>query len=120
MARAVTLGLAIAVLAAPIASPAFGEASSHCSGFASAPSLPDGSSASHGSMATSGRAVEAWRQEREVKMAACRADIEALRVELNAMEQAYNQAGAERNSVLGAWNGEVTEYAERRRPSRRD
>ena len=69
-------------------------------------------------MASSGRAVEAWRQEREAKMAACRADIEALRQQLNAMESAYNQAGAERNSVLGAWNGEVTEYAERRRPRR--
>lgn len=62
--------------------------------------------------------MEAWRIERENKLALCRADIEALRAQLNAMEQAYNQAGGERNTVLGAWNGEVVEFTDRRR--RRD
>lgn len=85
-----------------------------CNGFASPPVLADGESASHGAMLRSGEAVETWRTQREVKLAQCRAEIDALRAHLNAMEQAYNQAGAERNNVVTTWNGEVAEYDARR------
>lgn len=110
---------AVAIAAILLVAPATAQpTTANCSGFASAPSLPNGATASHGAMASAGRAVEAWRLERESKLATCRADIEALRAQLNAMEQAYNQAGNERNGVLAAWNGEVVEFTDRRR--RRD
>ncbi|MBY0562849.1 MAG: hypothetical protein K2P58_01585 [Hyphomonadaceae bacterium] len=110
---------AVAILMASMAASASAQpVPPNCAGFASPPALPDGATASHGRMASTGRAVEAWRLEREGKLALCRSDIDALRAQLNAMEHAFNQAGSERNNVLGAWNAEVTEFTERRR--RRD
>ena len=70
-------------------------------------------------MTRSSEAIETWRQQRERKLSACHADIESLRAQLNAMEQAYNQAGTERNSVVAAWNAAVADYDARRGGSAR-
>lgn len=84
-----------------------------CGNFTPAPNLPDGATASRPAMVRSGEAVEAWRATRETKLTQCLADIQAVRAQLNAMEAAYNQAGAERNTVLNAWNAEAAEFSGR-------
>lgn len=105
--------LAVALLAAFPAHAQTAVNSASCSNFAAPPTLPDGATASRPAMVRSGDAVEAWRAARETKLTQCLADIQALRAQLNAMEAAYNQAGVERNAVLGAWNAEAAEFSGR-------
>jgi hypothetical protein len=115
LAFQVKLGLCVAALlllsSAAYAQPVDGA----CAGFTPPPALPDGQDAGHAAMLTANEAIEAWRVERDAKMTACRAEIDAMRTELNSLEHSYNQAGAERNSALAAWNAEVAEYTMRGR-----
>jgi hypothetical protein len=64
-------------------------------------------------MTRASTAVDAWRLGIEAKQAACRADIDAARAQLEAMVQAYNQAGRDRVALVNAWNTEVQEYSAR-------
>lgn len=116
----VLVGVVAAML---MATPAFAQATvslppqvtlpPSCANFEAAPTLPDGATANHDAMTAAGERVNTWRLAREQKQTACQADIILAREQLDAMIQAYNNAGTERVAVIGAWNTEVREYSER-------
>lgn len=116
MKSAVFVALAAVVLATPAMAQSAG--SPNCTGFDPAPTLPDGTTASHDAMTAAGARVDAWRQARDQKLALCQADVVALRAQLDAMVQAHNTAGQERMAVVNAWNAEVDEYGARGRRQR--
>lgn len=89
--------------------------SANCSGFAPAPTLPDGATANSRQMNAGNESYQSWGQARIAKLQACRADIEALRTQLNALEQAYIAANTELNAVTQAWQTEAAEYNGRTR-----
>jgi Skp family chaperone for outer membrane proteins len=108
----VLIGAAVAALAfasTAAAQPA-PQVSANCSGFSAAPTLPDGATATSRQMTSGNDLYQAWGNERVAKLQSCRADVEALRVQLNALEAAYNTANAELASVTGGWEAEVAEY----------
>lgn len=113
---------AAVVAAALFSAPAAAQtASGSCAAFEAAPTAPNGATASRQAMEAYGRQFEAWRAARDQRLAACRAEIDATRAELDAMVQSYNTAGRERAALISAWNAEVDEYGARggqRRDSR--
>ncbi len=113
----VALMLGALVMAGPAAAQAI-PSSSACASFSPAPAMPDGARASREAMTAGGQRIETWRVAREQEQAACQAEINALRAQLEAMIAAYNGAGQERVAAIGAWNGEVAQFAARggRRP----
>jgi hypothetical protein len=106
---------AAAAAALLMASPAFAQLAptANCSGWDAAPALPDGATANRDAMTRASSEVDAWRLAAEAKQAACRADIDAVRAQLETMVQAYNQAGRDRVALVNAWNTEVQEYSGR-------
>lgn len=82
----------------------------NCTGFTPAPALPDGATANNRQMAAGNDAYQGWGQDRLAKLQACRTDIEALRAQLNTLEQAYNTANGELTGVTNSWQAEVAEY----------
>jgi hypothetical protein len=92
--------------------------SANCTGWEAGPTLPDGATANRQAMTQASSAVDAWRLAVEAKQISCRADIDAVRAQLEAMVQAYNQAGRDRVALVNAWNTEVQEYSARGRDPR--
>jgi len=101
----VLIGAAAAVAALLMTAPAFAQAniSPNCTGFAPAPTLPDGATANRAAVEAMSTQVQAWADARRDKLLACQADI-------NAMSQAFNTAQQERQALTTAWNTEVTEF----------
>lgn len=114
--KAVTFGVAGAVLFASASfaqtppSPPAPAASANCSGFAAPPTFPDGAAATAAQMNGGNERYQAWANERVARLQACRADIEALRVQLNALEVAYNGGNGELDTTTRAWQAEVEEF----------
>ena len=90
----------------------------NCAGWEAGPTIPDGATANRQAMTQASTEVDAWRLAVEAKQTACRADIDAARAQLEAMVQAYNQAGRDRVALVNAWNTEVQEYSARGRDPR--
>lgn len=112
--RAIVVAVALACASPALAQQGTGAPlPPNCTGYARVPTLPDGARASHGAMTAGGQTLDTWRRDREAKMALCLADINTLRAQLNAMEQAYNELGVERNNAIDAWNNEVAEFSAR-------
>ena len=84
--------------------------SANCTGFTPAPALPDGATANPRQMTAGNEAYQSWGQARLAKLQACRADIEALRAQLNVLEQAYITANTELNTTTQSWQAEAAEY----------
>lgn len=106
---------AIAVMAyatSTQAQPASGDA---CGAFTSGPRIPDGATASNAAMNTARTAVDTWRTTRRAEVDACRAAIERVQAQLNAMQTAHNQAVTETDAVIAQFAQENAEYAARRR-----
>lgn len=89
--------------------------SANCSGFAPAPTFPDGATATSRQMNAGNELYQSWGQARIAKLQACRADVEALRAQLNVLEQAYVAANTELNAVTQSWQAEAAEYNGRTR-----
>lgn len=110
------VALIIAAALLSVAAPALAQdqaVSGNCSGYAALPNLPDGARATHAAMTRGGERLDEWRRQREARMALCLAEINAVRAQLNAMEQAYNQVATERNNAIASWNAEVAEFGAR-------
>lgn len=113
----VAIGVAAAVMmfaasaaaqtSTPAAPPA---ANANCSGFVTPPTFPDGATANARQMTAGNEAYQTWGSQRVARLTACRADIEAMRAQLNALEQAYIAANAELNATTAAWQAEADEY----------
>lgn len=103
-----------AVLACVLATPALAQPQptlpANCQGFAAAPTLPDGATASASAVEDGNVAFNAWHEANTAKLGLCRADIEAMRAQLRASEDAYNATVAQLNAARDAWQVEVTEY----------
>lgn len=108
----VALTLAALLVTAPAAAQSIPSGSA-CGHFTPAPASADGERASRDAMTAAGERLAAWRTTREQEQAACQAEIDAVRAQLEAMIGAYNDAGRERVAVIGAWNGEVAQYSAR-------
>ena len=107
----VLLGAAVAAfLIATSAAAQTPTVTANCSGFAAAPTLPDGATANSRQMMAGNDQYQAWGTERIAKLQSCRADIDAMRTQLNALEEAFNTANGEIRSVTEAWEAEVAEY----------
>ncbi|UPT61594.1 MAG: hypothetical protein M0D54_14435 [Hyphomonadaceae bacterium JAD_PAG50586_4] len=81
-----------------------------CVGFAAAPSVPDGATATPEAMATMDTEFRAWHGTGSAKLQQCRAEVEAMRARLAATETAYNAGVALLNGTRDAWQVEVDEY----------
>lgn len=95
-----------------MASPAFAQAivSPNCTGFAPAPTLPDGATATRAEIEAANAQVVAWDEARRAKQVLCQAD-------LNAMSAAFNTVEQERRATVTAWGAEVTEFNTREVPA---
>lgn len=90
-----------------------------CTGFAAAPTLPDGATADREAIAAADTQFREWHGAGSAKLSQCRAEIEAARARLTALEGAYNQAVGVMNSTRDAWVVEVEEFNARSPRSRR-
>lgn len=107
----VLIGAAVAALAlASSAAAQTPQLSANCTGFSAAPTLPDGATATSRQMTDGNDTYQSWGSERVAKLQGCRAEVEALRTQLNALELAYNTANGELASVTNGWQAEVAEY----------
>ena len=86
-----------------------------CASFTSGPRIPNGETASNAAMVSARGAVDAWRSTRQAEVEACRAAIERVQAQLNAMQTAHNQAVTETDTVIAQFAAENAEYAARRR-----
>ncbi len=84
-----------------------------CSGFTSAPSMPDGATATSSAMQNGDIRFNAWLEARNSKLSACLADINALQAQLQPLQEAFNAAAAERAAAYASWSAEVEEYNSR-------
>lgn len=103
-----------AVLACVLVAPAFAQPQptlpANCQGLAAAPTLPDGATASAAAVEDGNEAFTAWHEGGMAKLGLCRADIDVLRAQLRASEDAYNAAVGQLNAGRDAWLAEVNEY----------
>lgn len=102
----------------PTPAPAAVALTANCSGFAPAPTLPDGATASRDEIAAGNTAYDTWGQARLAKLRLCRADIEALRAQLIPLEQAYTASNTELGGIVTSWQAEVAEFNARPANSR--
>lgn len=104
-------GVAAAILLASSAWAQTGvPASSACQGFDAAPTLADGASATAAQMSAANQAYQNWAQARVAKLQSCRAEVDALRAQLNALEAGYNTGNGELSAVTQGWQADVEEY----------
>ncbi|WP_135210777.1 hypothetical protein [Vitreimonas flagellata] len=89
-----------------------------CVGFAAAPTVPDGATATPEAMSTMDTEFRAWHSAGTAKLQQCRAEVDAMRARLAATETAYNAGVALLNGTRDAWQVEVDEY-NARAPARR-
>ena len=89
-----------------------------CVGFAAAPTIPDGATATPEIMSGTDTEFRAWHGAGSAKLQQCRAEVEAMRARLTATETAYNAGVALLNGTRDAWQVEVDEY-NARAPARR-
>jgi hypothetical protein len=103
-----------AVLACALATPALAQPQptlpANCSGFAAAPTLPDGATDTPAAIQEGNETFTAWHEASMAKLALCRADIEAMRAQVRASEDAYNAVVGQLNATRDAWQVEVTEF----------
>jgi hypothetical protein len=85
-------------------------ASANCAGFASAPAMPDGASATQAQMNQGNETYQQWGTATHTKLQACRAEIEAIRAQLNTLEAMYNTSVGLLTTVTAAWEADVAEY----------
>ncbi|MBY0562848.1 MAG: hypothetical protein K2P58_01580 [Hyphomonadaceae bacterium] len=90
-----------------------------CSGFAAAPALPDGASATQPQMTEGETQYQAWGQATLAKLQSCRDEIYALRAQVQAREQAFNATNASLRAVTETWQADVAEFNERNPQQRR-
>lgn len=90
-----------------------------CTGFAAAPTFPDGATAEPDALAAADQQFQAWHNAGAAKLGQCRAEIEATRARLATMEAAHNQAVGVLNGGRDAWAAEVEEYNARAPRNRR-
>lgn len=90
-----------------------------CSGFAAAPALPDGASATQAQMTAGEAQYQAWGTATLAKLQTCRDEIFAMRAQLTAREQAFNATNSSLRSVTEAWQADVAEFNATRTPPRR-
>jgi hypothetical protein len=81
-----------------------------CVGFAAAPAIPDGATATPEIMSGTDTEFRAWHGTGSAKLQQCRAEVEAMRARLTATETAYNAGVALLNGTRDAWQVEVDEY----------
>ncbi len=84
--------------------------SANCSGFAPAPTLPDGAIATRSAVEQANTRYEAWAAARHAKLRLCQAEIEALQEQMNPLVQAFNATNTELNAVVASWQAEVAEF----------
>ncbi|MGE0741102.1 MAG: hypothetical protein AB7O98_07145 [Hyphomonadaceae bacterium] len=92
-----------------LATPAFAqtETPAQCQ-FTAAPTLINGGESTREAMTEAGDAINAWLTARQQQQEpACQQAIAAQQANLQAMEAAYNAAGAERTGVVQTWNAQL-------------
>lgn len=90
-----------------------------CSGFAPAPTLPDGATATQAQMTEGEQQYQGWGQAVLAKLQQCRDEIYAMRAQLQAREQAFNNTNASLRAATEAWQADVAEFNERQPRQRR-
>jgi hypothetical protein len=98
------------MLAAPAAAQPQPTLPANCQGFTAAPTLPDGATASASAIEDGNTTFTTWHEGGMAKLGLCRTDIDALRAQLRASEDAYNAAVGQLNAARDAWLAEVNEY----------
>lgn len=114
------IGVAAATLL--MASPALAQTPDlpeSCTGFAAAPTLPDGATADREAIAAADAQFREWHGAGSTKLTQCRAEVEAARARVAAMETAYNAAVAQLNGTRDTWVVEVEEFNARSPRQRR-
>lgn len=91
-----------------------------CTGFVAPPSLPDGANANASAMTRGNESYTEWHTATEAKKQQCQTEIAALRTQLEAMVESYNQAEQRRFATQTAWQGEVEEFNGRSGANRRE
>lgn len=104
-------------LETPAASSATADPGPTCSGFAPAPTLPDGATATQEQMTAGDQQYQGWGQPLLAKLQQCRDEILAMRAQLQAREAAFNANNTTLRSVSDAWQADVAEF--NARPPRR-
>lgn len=117
----------VAVAALLFATPAFAQttpatpaAATECGAFPSAPSTPDGATASPDAMNAANTAYAAWAESYRTVLGCHRAEAEALAARSAAKTGEVNNAVTSFNTASAAWEVEVTEYNARPNARGRD
>lgn len=114
----------VAVGALFLVSPSFAQTAislppSACAQPPAPPSLPDGGSANRQSMERGNEAYQAWYAASTAFVQCEQAEVEALRVQLDARVAGHNAAVQAANATTEAWRVEVEEFNARGTSERR-
>lgn len=103
---------AAAAMALLVASPALAQTTTSACAVQAAPTpaLPDGATVTNDAMQAAHAQMSAWAATRQGQLQACRAEIEAMRAQLNGLETTYNQSVGELNTAVAAFAVETEEY----------
>jgi hypothetical protein len=87
--------------------------SANCSGFAPAPTLPDGAVVNVNDFNAANTAYTAWGEARLAKLRLCRGEIEALQAQTQVLVEAFNASNSELTAVGASWQAEGAEFLAR-------
>ncbi len=78
-----------------------------------APTAPDGATVRRQELETQMAGYNAWLADFQVKAAACRADVEAMRARVDASAVAFNTASRGAEAAGQSWTAEAAEFSAR-------